>query len=185
MTGRCCLVARNGIACMGRAKAGRSRSIRLARRYCSKLPAPPPLRRNVMTDELEVGRALREPALVSDQAPSGLDPAGFDPARDLIEDESLWLRRQLGLERKIAVERRHLEDVLFRALDNLCQRLGPRWFLEQNWAEPLDALGEAKSARRDRDAALRRREAAEAVGQQPGPERSEGIAQPLAENPNG
>jgi hypothetical protein len=27
------------------------------------------------------GRALREPALVSDQAPSGLDPSGFDPAR--------------------------------------------------------------------------------------------------------
>lgn len=27
------------------------------------------------------GRALREPALVSDQAPLGLDPSGFDPAR--------------------------------------------------------------------------------------------------------
>jgi hypothetical protein len=33
----------------------------------------------------EDGRALREPALVSDQAPSGLAPTGFDPARVDVE----------------------------------------------------------------------------------------------------
>jgi hypothetical protein len=34
-----------------------------------------------VAEKQEIGRALREPALVSDQAPSGLDPSGFDPAR--------------------------------------------------------------------------------------------------------
>jgi hypothetical protein len=40
----------------------------------------------VTRDAQEGGRALRDPALVSDQAPlRGLDPSGFDPARALFE----------------------------------------------------------------------------------------------------
>lgn len=33
---------------------------------------------------------------------------------------------------------------LLNALRGLCDRLGPRWFLEQNWAEPLDAIAKAE-----------------------------------------
>jgi hypothetical protein len=32
---------------------------------------------------------------------------------------------------------------LLAALQELCNRLGPRWFLEQNWAAPLEAIEKA------------------------------------------
>lgn len=33
---------------------------------------------------------------------------------------------------------------LLQALKEICDRVGPRWFLEQNWAAPLDAIAKAE-----------------------------------------
>lgn len=33
---------------------------------------------------------------------------------------------------------------LLAALKSMVERVGPRWFLEQNWAEPLDAIAKAE-----------------------------------------
>lgn len=33
---------------------------------------------------------------------------------------------------------------MLEALKQLADRLGPRWFLEQNWADPLDAIAKAE-----------------------------------------
>lgn len=33
---------------------------------------------------------------------------------------------------------------MLKALNELASRLGPRWFLEQNWAGPLDAIAKAE-----------------------------------------
>lgn len=35
-------------------------------------------------------------------------------------------------------------EQLYEALDELVTRIGPRWFLEQNWAEPIAALAKAR-----------------------------------------
>lgn len=33
---------------------------------------------------------------------------------------------------------------LYEALTELCDRIGARWFLEQNWAKPLEVLAKAR-----------------------------------------
>jgi hypothetical protein len=33
---------------------------------------------------------------------------------------------------------------LLEALEELCRRLGPRYFLEQSWADPLSAIAKAR-----------------------------------------
>lgn len=50
----------------------------------------------------------------------------------------------------IAEFREQASAPLIAALERLCSRIGARWFLEQNWAEPLEVLekvrGEQESA---------------------------------------
>lgn len=92
------------------------------------------------TNELDSGRAANaEPALVSDQAPSGLDPSGFDPARmtdeELVESvatnvyEAGWHRRHSVYDDNCSAlyreaDRRGKVELYERGYRQACRRAG-------------------------------------------------------------
>lgn len=70
---------------------------------------------------------------------------------DLVESIRPYADRPVGTVRidtddiRLILARNDERLKLVAALDELVTRIGPRWFLEQNWAEPIAVLAEVRS----------------------------------------